>query len=584
MKRFVLILSIVFLGFILVACSFDPLTEAIKKIKLPKEVTHELFLPQEDESLGVSFEWLCDKADIIGYDGKVYLQDEDQEIILTVIASKDNDIKQKQFKVLVKATHIDAFIYAWDYFRPRIDSRVSRNYTRFKPDTYYNGASIRYESTNQNIITNEGIITQGLEDQVVIINCYLSYEGMVKLYKKEMTILKLSESAVINLVNTWIPEQVEAFKNGVINSLPTRHPEYGTYVRWTSTNPDVLVVDGHVLKTSKTSFVLNCEIILGSEVKKYYFPIEDFSGGTDEEVILNNWLPSLIPTKILGSKNFLKKDHLDYQIRTNVGGVLNELTGNTLNISEDLIGEKDEDYIGKVSSNRHYLSQEKLNELFYEGYQKPNIFDIIWVVVHESGMPYDDNNASLLNDIMHRKMISNPAQSSWHYSVDAYDIFHHIPNHLGAWHASDGSTVGGGNRNGIGIEMCINQDGNYEGALHNDAKLIAYLMHEYNLTLTNIRRHYDFAPDKKECPSYMIRTNRWNEFLDMVNREYIAILLLKNANVTWHHTHPELFIKGDNNLFYNKAVSTPTNVEVTLTVSKGSYQFNQTKTLILGGN
>ena len=43
--------------------------------------------------------------------------------------------------------------------------------------------------------------------------------------------------------------------------------------------------------------------------------------------------------------------------------------------------------------------------------------------------------------------------------------------------ASDGTvTPGTGNNNGIGIEMCVNQDGNYEGTLANNAKLVASLM------------------------------------------------------------------------------------------------------------
>lgn len=584
MKRFLLTISIILISFLLVSCNDDVFSKAFDNLNIPGEITSELILPKEDKSLGVIFEWTSNKPNIIGLDGTLYLQDEDQVVTLTVVASFNNTIKTKQFEITVKSFTSKEIINAWDYFNPKLPSVVYRNYTKFNEDEH-NGVTIRYESTNQNIITNEGVITQLLVDQVVTINCYLSYKGMVKMYSKEMTIAKLSETAVISLVNSWVPEQFEAFNNGEISVLPTKHPDYGTNIRWTSTDPEVLVVDGYILKTPKTSFTLYCEIILGPVVRQYYFTVTNFTGGFDVETILDNWLPTLIPTKIIGSKNFVKADdHLDYQIRTNIGGVLNELIGKDLNITEDLIGTNDESYLGRVASPRKFVDQAKLNELFYEGYQKPNNLDIIWIVVHESGMPQVGNTASKLNEIMHRKMVSNEANSSWHYSVDAFDIFHHIPNHLGAWHASDGSTTGGGNRNGIGIEMCINQDGNYEGSLHNDAKLIAYLMHEYNLSLINIRRHYDFAPDKKQCPYYMIETNRWHEFLDLVNREYIAISLLKDAIVTWHHTRPELFVTGDNNLFYNLEVAASTNVEVTLTVNKGNYQFSQTKTLVLGGN
>ena len=88
--------------------------------------------------------------------------------------------------------------------------------------------------------------------------------------------------------------------------------------------------------------------------------------------------------------------------------------------------------------------------------------------------------------------------------------------------ASDGTaTPGTGNNNGIGIEMCVNQDGNYEGTLANNAKLVASLILKYNLNLDNVKRHHDMDPKGKECPSYLIRTGRYEEFVEMIRMEYI---------------------------------------------------------------
>ena len=127
--------------------------------------------------------------------------------------------------------------------------------------------------------------------------------------------------------------------------------------------------------------------------------------------------------------------------------------------------------------------------------------------------------------------------------------------------------------------MCINQDGNYEGAMHNDAKLVAYLMNKYNLGMENVKRHFDFSG--KECPSYMIRTGRWNEFLTLVNREYMAIKLLSDADVKWTISDESLFEKGGNGLYYNLPVKENTNVDVTLEVTKGSFHFQKTVTITL---
>lgn len=45
-----------------------------------------------------------------------------------------------------------------------------------------------------------------------------------------------------------------------------------------------------------------------------------------------------------------------------------------------------------------------------------------------------------------------------------------------------------------------------------------------------------------------------------------------------------LFIKGGNNLLFNKKVEKTTEVEITLEVTKGLYHFKQTKTLVLYPN
>ena len=136
--------------------------------------------------------------------------------------------------------------------------------------------------------------------------------------------------------------------------------------------------------------------------------MENFTGGSTDAEILDAWLPTLLPTKILGSKNHLQQEGewlaLKYQERTNVGGVFNRIDGQIPDIIESLIGTTDESYIGKVSSGvRNNVSQSFLDQEFYPGYQMPNNLNILWIVVHESGMPGEGQDAELLNQVMHQK-------------------------------------------------------------------------------------------------------------------------------------------------------------------------------------
>ena len=76
----------------------------------------------------------------------------------------------------------------------------------------------------------------------------------------------------------------------------------------------------------------------------------------------------------------------------------------------------------------------------------------------------------------------------------------------------------GGNKNGVGIEMCVNEDGNYEQTLINTEKLCARLLLEYGLGPKALRKHEDFSG--KVCPARLIEDGRWEEFCTAVEQRY----------------------------------------------------------------
>ncbi len=105
---------------------------------------------------------------------------------------------------------------------------------------------------------------------------------------------------------------------------------------------------------------------------------------------------------------------------------------------------------------------------------------------------------------------NNHTSTSWHYTVDDHEIYHHIPDDEIAHHAGDAS----GNEYGIGIELCVNSDGNFERTLNNAAKLVAYLLNAYDLDIDNVKTHHDFSG--KDCPHNILKNNRFSELLDKI--------------------------------------------------------------------
>ncbi len=136
---------------------------------------------------------------------------------------------------------------------------------------------------------------------------------------------------------------------------------------------------------------------------------------------------------------------------------------------------------------------------------------ILYIVIHET-----DNFVAGTDALNHAKYLSynNDTSTSWHYTVDDKQIYHHIPDDEVAHHAGDMV----GNEFGIGIELCVNEDGNFDKTFDNGAKLVAYLLKAYDLDISNIKTHNDFTG--KKCPHSILKNNRFGAFKDRV-KEYL---------------------------------------------------------------
>ena len=134
---------------------------------------------------------------------------------------------------------------------------------------------------------------------------------------------------------------------------------------------------------------------------------------------------------------------------------------------------------------------------------------IKYLVIHET-----DNFVKGVGAKNHANFLSynNTSSTSWHYTVDDHEIYHHIPDNEVAHHAGDDI----GNRYGIGIELCVNSDGNFDKTLDNGAKLVAYLIKAYDLDIDAIKVHRDF--NGKDCPHNILKNNRLDEFKDKVTK------------------------------------------------------------------
>lgn len=145
--------------------------------------------------------------------------------------------------------------------------------------------------------------------------------------------------------------------------------------------------------------------------------------------------------------------------------------------------------------------------------------EIKYLVVHETDNFSAGADAAAHNSFIHQNANAESGIVSWHYTVDDHEIYHHLPDNETAYHAGDQMEKNGGNMNGIGIEMCVNEDGNYEQTLINTEKLCARLLLEYDLNPDKaLKKHQDFSG--KVCPAKLINDGRWDEFCAAVKQKY----------------------------------------------------------------
>lgn len=137
-----------------------------------------------------------------------------------------------------------------------------------------------------------------------------------------------------------------------------------------------------------------------------------------------------------------------------------------------------------------------------------NLRKIKYIVIHETGNPSPTANAHSHSNYLLDGGDGNG--TAWHYTVDENIAYHHIPDNEVAFHA------GRGNKWGVGIELCVNRGADFEKTFVNGAKLTAKLIKTYGLSTNDIKQHGDFM--NKNCPENIRNSNRWNEFLLLVEQ------------------------------------------------------------------
>ncbi|AKG03400.1 N-acetylmuramoyl-L-alanine amidase (plasmid) [Salimicrobium jeotgali] len=128
------------------------------------------------------------------------------------------------------------------------------------------------------------------------------------------------------------------------------------------------------------------------------------------------------------------------------------------------------------------------------------------ITVHETANTDVGANAQMHANYL-KSEEAQEREVSWHYTVDDSKTYQHLLEDEIGWHA--GSE---GNKKSIGVELCVNNDGDFFKTRNRGIKLIRLLMRKWDIPLSRVVPHYYWTG--KDCPAQLL--NEWSIFKDQI--------------------------------------------------------------------
>jgi N-acetylmuramoyl-L-alanine amidase CwlA len=192
-----------------------------------------------------------------------------------------------------------------------------------------------------------------------------------------------------------------------------------------------------------------------------------------------------------------------------------------------------------VKITKNLVSDEIIKEVSYGEINKKK-----FIIIHETGNKKKGANAKNHGDLQKN---GNSREASWHYSVDEKEAVKSFNHNIACWAA--GSKTG--NKQGIQIEICVNIDGDFKKAVDNTAELIVVVMKEENISLENVKQHYDFSG--KNCPENLRNGEKGIYFSDLIEKvkELLKPKTITKPKPPIKNTKPKLIVLVDQLNYYN---------------------------------
>ncbi|MDD2259137.1 MAG: N-acetylmuramoyl-L-alanine amidase [Bacilli bacterium] len=524
------------------------------ELSIPDYLIDEYSFPDKDPYFGISLEYTPLDTNLLS-DGWVWHQASEEETFILVKYNINNVVKEKQVKAIVLS---EKYAYSALDFIGQFKQPLARSYENISlVSVSYPDAVISFDSLNKDIFSNEGTLVRPTKDLSVTLKISVKFpEEELKTFEVGIKVKGLLMSEIAILLEEEFTKSLG--NNGLVTTdlnLPVYDEFYNVNIYWESGDTGIMSNDGlfsnpgmdnipfslkaRIVRADDESKEANLEFVLLAKGQPY-----------EDQWEAAQHLLQMVNLEEVNNQKFTMLGVTNY-VAYNFG-YIPFFTNTRSNITEGMIPLSNTNRPGNIRPGTKYIT------------------------IHDTANAREGADAE-----MHYRYVTNPetTNASWHYSVDDGAIYQHLPNDEVGWHAGNTITdLFSGNQYSVGIETCINEGVDYNQVMRNTAKLTAELLKNYNLTINDIKQHYDFST--KDCPRNMRHYNRWNEFLNLVKIEYFALYNLEGVNFTWESLNPSV-LDHTGKVINHPGPDTRVNYKVTVEIS-GEQRIYEYSTLLKG--
>lgn len=268
---------------------------------IPRSINESIELPNTHPLYGGNITWKSNNNSVLSDEGIINREDKDVNIVLTAVINYNEKMLEKTFEIIVLKEEEHKFeISDFPSWLENIIPRTTESNLEL-PQSHPNyGGKISWKSKNEDIISSEGKVVRGMNDEVVTLVATIYYEGAS--FEKNFDIIVLKEENIQTSVDDiiiWINKVIPRITDSNIE-LPTTHPSLGGTITWKSNSENIITSSGKVIQGESIEIVCLIATVNynnKTQEKEFYIVVN----AKEKEITIeeiSSWIDTLIPRSV----------------------------------------------------------------------------------------------------------------------------------------------------------------------------------------------------------------------------------------------------------------------------------------------